>query len=99
VHHVCVPVQPRQPQRLNVASAHAPTRPHDLEGHIDADCTRQVRADALSAPWDGVDRWFHGDIADGNLLLDDAGQLAAVIDFGTCGVGDRPVTSPSPGHS
>ena len=61
---------------------------HDLEGHIDVDRTRQVWADALSAPWDGVDRWFHGDMADGNLLLDDAGQLAAVIDFGTCGVGD-----------
>ena len=61
---------------------------HDLGGHIDVDHTRQVWDDALSAPWDGVDRWFHGDIADGNLLLDDAGQLAAVIDFGTCGVGD-----------
>ena len=39
------------------------------------------------ARWDGVDRWFHGDVAAGNLLLDD-GQLSAVIDFGTCGVGD-----------
>jgi aminoglycoside phosphotransferase (APT) family kinase protein len=35
-----------------------------------------------------VDRWFHGDVAEGNLLLDDAGRLSAVIDFGTCGVGD-----------
>jgi aminoglycoside phosphotransferase (APT) family kinase protein len=60
----------------------------DLEGHIDVDRTREVWSDALSAPWDGVDRWFHGDIARGNLLLDEAGQLAAVIDFGTCGVGD-----------
>jgi aminoglycoside phosphotransferase (APT) family kinase protein len=34
-----------------------------------------------------VERWFHGDIAQGNLLLG-GGQLAAVIDFGTCGVGD-----------
>ncbi|MDS0139709.1 MULTISPECIES: aminoglycoside phosphotransferase family protein [unclassified Amycolatopsis] len=42
---------------------------------------------ALAAPWDGVDRWFHGDLAPGNLLLRDGG-LAAVIDFGTCGVGD-----------
>lgn len=59
-----------------------------LEGHIDVDRTRQAWEAALSAPWDGVDRWFHGDVAEGNLLLDDAGQLAAVIDFGTCGVGD-----------
>lgn len=45
-------------------------------------------ADALNAPWDGVDRWFHGDVAEGNLLLDGAGELSAVIEFGTCGVGD-----------
>ena len=31
--------------------------------------------------------WFHGDLAVGNLLLE-RGRLAAVIDFGTCGVGD-----------
>ena len=31
--------------------------------------------------------WFHGDVAVGNLLARD-GRLAAVIDFGTCGVGD-----------
>lgn len=31
--------------------------------------------------------WFHGDIASGNLLIKD-GRLAAVIDFGTSGVGD-----------
>jgi aminoglycoside phosphotransferase (APT) family kinase protein len=45
-----------------------------------------------SAPWrstrnTGGERWFHGDLAEGNLLLSD-GQLAAIIDFGTCGVGD-----------
>ena len=60
----------------------------DLVHHIDVDSVRRVWAEALRAPWDGVDRWFHGDVAEGNLLLDDAGQLAAVIDFGTCGVGD-----------
>lgn len=31
--------------------------------------------------------WFHGDVAADNLLIRD-GELAAVIDFGTCGVGD-----------
>ncbi|WP_307872887.1 aminoglycoside phosphotransferase family protein [Paractinoplanes ovalisporus] len=48
---------------------------------------REIWADALGAPWDGVPYWFHGDVAAGNLLLD-AGRLSAVIDFGTCGVGD-----------
>ena len=42
---------------------------------------------ALGARWDGVDVWFHGDLAAGNLLLE-RGRLSAVIDFGTCGVGD-----------
>ena len=58
-----------------------------LTGHIDVNLAAEVWADALAAPWDGADVWFHGDLAEGNLLLRD-GQLAAVIDFGTCGVGD-----------
>jgi aminoglycoside phosphotransferase (APT) family kinase protein len=61
---------------------------NQLRAHVDTDRAQELWADALAAPWDGVDRWFHGDVAQGNLLLDDAGQLAAVIDFGTCGVGD-----------
>lgn len=59
----------------------------ELDGHVDAGLVREIWAGAIDARWDGVDRWFHGDIAPGNLLLAD-GQLAAVIDFGTCGVGD-----------
>ncbi len=42
---------------------------------------------ALAAEWHGQPRWFHGDVAAGNLLVN-KGRLAAVIDFGTCGVGD-----------
>ena len=59
----------------------------ELAGHVDVELAREIWASALNARWDGVDRWFHGDVAEGNLLLKD-GQLAAVIDFGTCGVGD-----------
>ncbi|GAA1993932.1 aminoglycoside phosphotransferase family protein [Catenulispora subtropica] len=58
-----------------------------LNGHIDVELAREIWKTALDARWDGVERWFHGDIAQGNLLLND-GELAAVIDFGTCGVGD-----------
>ncbi|HEY6746239.1 MAG TPA: aminoglycoside phosphotransferase family protein [Mycobacteriales bacterium] len=46
-----------------------------------------IWAEALAATWTGPPEWFHGDVAEGNLLLRD-GRLAAVIDFGTCGVGD-----------
>lgn len=63
-----------------------------LNGHIDGDQARAIWSDALDAPWDGTRRWFHGDVAQGNLLLDGDGQLAAVIDFGTCGSVTRRVT-------
>jgi aminoglycoside phosphotransferase (APT) family kinase protein len=58
-----------------------------LDGHIDVNLAREIWKSALEARWDGAERWFHGDVAEGNLLLHD-GQLTAVIDFGTCGVGD-----------
>jgi aminoglycoside phosphotransferase (APT) family kinase protein len=58
-----------------------------LEGQVDVALARDIWQTALEARWDGAESWFHGDVAAGNLLLSD-GQLAAVIDFGTCGVGD-----------
>ncbi|MDI5942800.1 MULTISPECIES: aminoglycoside phosphotransferase family protein [unclassified Micromonospora] len=58
-----------------------------LYGRIDVGLAGEVWRRALDARWDGAERWFHGDLAQGNLLLDD-GHLAAIIDFGTCGVGD-----------
>ncbi|MFG1800511.1 aminoglycoside phosphotransferase family protein [Micromonospora carbonacea] len=58
-----------------------------LDGRIDVGLAGEIWRRALDARWDGAERWFHGDLAQGNLLLDD-GHLAAVIDFGTCGVGD-----------
>jgi aminoglycoside phosphotransferase (APT) family kinase protein len=58
-----------------------------LGGTIDVALAREIWETALDARWDGADVWFHGDLAAGNLLLD-GGNLAAVIDFGTCGVGD-----------
>lgn len=58
-----------------------------MAGHIDVDLAGEIWKSALDAPWDGMDTWFHSDIAPGNLLLDD-GKLAAAIDVGTCGVGD-----------
>jgi aminoglycoside phosphotransferase (APT) family kinase protein len=59
----------------------------ELGGLVDVELAREIWTDALAAPWHGTDRWFHGDVAEGNLLLEE-GQLSAVIDFGTCGVGD-----------
>lgn len=58
-----------------------------LKGRVDTDRAAAVWDAALAAEWRGTPVWFHGDIASGNLLVAD-GKLAAVIDFGTSGVGD-----------
>lgn len=60
---------------------------NEVKGRVDVDVAAAAWAAALEARWDGVDVWFHGDLAAGNLLVDN-GKLTAVIDFGTCGVGD-----------
>jgi aminoglycoside phosphotransferase (APT) family kinase protein len=58
-----------------------------LTGRVDPARAAAVWDAALTAQWCGAPVWFHGDIASGNLLVVD-GKLAAVIDFGTSGVGD-----------
>ena len=58
-----------------------------LAGHVPTDLATEIWQAALRASWDQRPVWFHGDVAQGNLLVKD-GTLVAVIDFGTCGVGD-----------
>lgn len=56
-----------------------------------------VDAAALTALWDeaqslpgpsGPPVWLHADLMPGNLLVDGAGRLSGVIDFGCLGAGD-----------
>ncbi|MEV4620441.1 aminoglycoside phosphotransferase family protein [Asanoa sp. NPDC049573] len=58
-----------------------------LDGQVDAAAATGEWEAALAAEWHGEPVWFHGDVANGNLLVRD-GRLAGVIDFGTSGVGD-----------
>ncbi|PZF80821.1 aminoglycoside phosphotransferase family protein [Jiangella anatolica] len=58
-----------------------------LAGRLDVAAARKVWDAALAATFIGPPVWLHGDVAPGNLLVRD-GRLSAVIDFGTCGVGD-----------
>jgi aminoglycoside phosphotransferase (APT) family kinase protein len=59
-----------------------------LEGTIDTKAATGAWEAALRAPaWTRPPVWVHGDLAPGNLLLQDGG-LSGVIDFGCLGVGD-----------
>lgn len=59
----------------------------ELGDRIPGDLATEIWNDALSSQWDRPAVWFHGDVAYGNLLVR-GGHLAAVIDFGSSGVGD-----------
>lgn len=73
-----------------------------LGSAVDRGACERVWAAAVATTWSGPPVWFHGDVAPGNLLVgpdptahggggagdDRALRLTALIDFGTCGVGD-----------
>ena len=58
-----------------------------LDGLVDCATSAQVWEQALASTWQPPPVWVHGDVAAGNLLVQD-GRLSAVIDFGSSGVGD-----------
>ncbi|MGZ8564127.1 MAG: aminoglycoside phosphotransferase family protein [Candidatus Limnocylindria bacterium] len=58
-----------------------------LGSEVPGDAVRRVWEDAMTTKWDREPVWLHGDVAAGNLLVRNA-QLAAVIDFGSSGIGD-----------
>ena len=58
-----------------------------LSHRIDGPSASEVWESALASTWHGPPVWVHGDVAASNLLVRD-GRLAAVIDFGSCAVGD-----------
>lgn len=58
---------------------------------FDAEAALAAWEEALAAPaWPGRPRWIHSDLMPSNLL-GAGGRLAAVIDFGTAGLGDPAV--------
>lgn len=59
-----------------------------LRGECDAEAITEAWGRLVAAPdHEGPSVWFHGDLSYLNLLAQD-GELTAVIDWGTCGVGD-----------
>ncbi|MEU3017695.1 aminoglycoside phosphotransferase family protein [Nocardiopsis sp. NPDC007018] len=84
---------PRVPERL--VGEPLALRGSDLEavvsrvtGVFDPRALTSLWEEALDAPaWNRPPVWFHGDFHTGNLLTR-GGEVSAVIDFGTLGVGD-----------
>ncbi len=59
-----------------------------LAGEVDGEAVLDAWTRVLAAPdHEGDPVWFHGDLSYLNLLARE-GALAAVLDWGTCGVGD-----------
>jgi aminoglycoside phosphotransferase (APT) family kinase protein len=58
-----------------------------LGDEVPRDAVMREWTDAMATSWEREPVWFHGDVATGNLLVR-GGRLAAVLDFGTSGVGD-----------
>ena len=58
-----------------------------LASVLDVTAVLEVWEAAVSAPYTGRPVWVHGDVTGSNLLVEE-GRLAAVIDFGSCAVGD-----------
>ncbi len=54
---------------------------------IDARKASSLWQKAISSKWGKRAVWVHGDVASGNILLNE-GKLCAVIDFGCMGIGD-----------
>ncbi len=73
--------------RLAVYDAEARAGIGALAGRLDAGRALALWERALGSAWQGPGVWVHGDMAAGNMLLQDA-SLVAVIDFGGLAVGD-----------
>ncbi|MBH1973722.1 MAG: aminoglycoside phosphotransferase family protein [Rhodobacteraceae bacterium] len=58
-----------------------------LAGRVDVERCFEIWQSGITSAWAKEPVWFHGDVAAGNLLMSE-GNLCALIDFGTCGVGD-----------
>jgi aminoglycoside phosphotransferase (APT) family kinase protein len=72
---------------LSTYEAEALAAVEALGSEIPRDAVLRAWEDAMATRWERPPVWVHGDVAAGNLLVRD-GRLAAVIDFGSSGVGD-----------
>ena len=87
--HVAAPAQaPANPFRGVPLAARRETMLARLHAASGAWGVERWLADAAAAPWPGPPVWLHGDPHPLNLLLDGAGALTGVVDFGDLCSGD-----------
>lgn len=87
--HPDVPINPVRGVPLASRDRAVRERLRELDRLWDVTALGSVWEAALDAPrWQGPPIWLHGDLHPGNLLLDDRGALATVIDFGDLTAGD-----------
>ncbi|NNM26665.1 MAG: aminoglycoside phosphotransferase family protein [Phycisphaerales bacterium] len=72
---------------LSVYDEETRTAIDTLGPRVNGPAVTAVWRTALASSWDRTPVWVHGDVSVGNLLVR-KGRLAAVIDFGSMGVGD-----------
>ena len=89
--------EPRPAQRggpLAAADGAVRRRAEELRGDADVDVDGLLAvwdAGLQAPPWGGAPVWVHGDLSDGNLLVDPGGRLTGVIDWGGLTAGDPAV--------
>jgi len=87
--HPDIPLNPVRGVPLSSRDAAVRGRLRELRADYDTRLLIELWEESLAAPpWSGPPIWIHGDLHPGNLLLDDRGDLAAVIDFGDLTAGD-----------
>lgn len=87
--HQDVPLNPVRGVPLRSRDAAVRERLRELRTDYDTRLLAELWQESLDAPvWDGPPIWIHGDLHPGNLLLDQRGGLASVIDFGDLTAGD-----------